>query len=63
MQLADEVYCIGPTSSKDSYSNFTTIISVATLTGCDAIDPGYGFLAENADFAELCRDAKLPLSA
>ncbi|MBM7660895.1 acetyl-CoA carboxylase biotin carboxylase subunit [Bacillus mesophilus] len=55
VQLADEAYCIGPTASKDSYLNFTNIISVATLTGCDAIHPGYGFLAENADFAEICR--------
>lgn len=59
VQIADEAYCIGPTSSKDSYLNFTNIISVATLTGCDAIHPGYGFLAENADFAELCRDCKI----
>ena len=55
-KLADEAYCIGPTASKDSYLNFTNIISVAKFTGCDAIHPGYGFLAENADFAELCRD-------
>ncbi|HWJ76846.1 MAG TPA: acetyl-CoA carboxylase biotin carboxylase subunit [Niallia sp.] len=59
VQIADEAYCIGPTASKDSYLNFTNIISVATLTGCDAIHPGYGFLAENADFAELCRDCKI----
>lgn len=51
---AKEAYCIGPTSSKDSYLNFTNMMSVATLTECDAIHPGYGFLAENADFAELC---------
>jgi acetyl-CoA carboxylase, biotin carboxylase subunit len=59
VQLADEAYCIGPTASKDSYLNFTNIISVANLTGCDAIHPGYGFLAENADFAELCRDCNI----
>jgi acetyl-CoA carboxylase biotin carboxylase subunit len=59
VQLADEAYCIGPTPSKDSYLNFTNIISVATLTGCDAIHPGYGFLAENANFAELCRECKI----
>ena len=40
--------------AKDSYLNITNLLSVATLTGCDAIHPGYGFLAENADFAELC---------
>lgn len=54
VRMADEAYCIGPTSSKDSYLNFTNIMSVATLTEADAIHPGYGFLAENADFAELC---------
>ncbi|WP_284140361.1 MULTISPECIES: acetyl-CoA carboxylase biotin carboxylase subunit [unclassified Virgibacillus] len=55
VQLADEAYCIGPKSSKDSYLNFTNIMSVATMTKVDAIHPGYGFLAENADFAEMCR--------
>ncbi|GLO66539.1 MULTISPECIES: acetyl-CoA carboxylase biotin carboxylase subunit [Oceanobacillus] len=55
VQLADEAYCIGPKLSKDSYLNITNIMSVATLTGVDAIHPGYGFLAENADFAEICR--------
>ncbi|WP_164668650.1 acetyl-CoA carboxylase biotin carboxylase subunit [Virgibacillus doumboii] len=55
VQLADEAYCIGPTLSKDSYLNFTNIMSVATLTKVDAIHPGYGFLAENADFAEICK--------
>lgn len=59
VQLADEAYCIGPTASKDSYLNTTSIISVAKLTGCDAIHPGYGFLAENAGFAELCRDCNI----
>lgn len=59
VQLADEAYCIGPTASKDSYLNFTNIISVAKLTSCDAIHPGYGFLAENADFAELCRECNI----
>ncbi|WP_042223490.1 acetyl-CoA carboxylase biotin carboxylase subunit [Oceanobacillus manasiensis] len=55
VQMADEAYCIGPTLSKDSYLNFTNIMSVATSTEVDAIHPGYGFLAENADFAEICR--------
>jgi acetyl-CoA carboxylase biotin carboxylase subunit len=54
VKLADEAYCIGPTLSRDSYLNFTNIMSVATLTDTDAIHPGYGFLAENADFAEIC---------
>lgn len=55
VQLADEAYCIGPKLSKDSYLNITNIMSLATLTEVDAIHPGYGFLAENADFAEICR--------
>lgn len=57
--LADEAYCIGPTASKDSYLNTANVISAAKLTGCDAIHPGYGFLAENADFAELCRECNI----
>lgn len=59
VKLADEAYCIGPTLSKDSYLNFTNIMSVATLTECDAIHPGYGFLAENADFAEICESCNI----
>jgi acetyl-CoA carboxylase biotin carboxylase subunit len=54
VRLADEAYCIGPTASKDSYLNMTNLMSVATKAGVDAIHPGYGFLAENADFAEIC---------
>ncbi|WP_175615225.1 acetyl-CoA carboxylase biotin carboxylase subunit [Piscibacillus halophilus] len=53
-QLADEAYCVGPTLSKDSYLNKTNIMSLAKLTDSDAIHPGYGFLSENADFAEMC---------
>jgi acetyl-CoA carboxylase biotin carboxylase subunit len=59
VRLADEAYCIGPVSSKDSYLNVTNIMSVATLTECDAIHPGYGFLAENADFAEICESCSI----
>ncbi|WHX99247.1 acetyl-CoA carboxylase biotin carboxylase subunit [Neobacillus sp. DY30] len=59
VQLADEAYCIGPKLSKESYLNVTNLISVAKLTACDAIHPGYGFLAENADFAELCRECNI----
>ena len=54
VQLADEAYCVGPTLSKDSYLNVTNIITIAKMTGCDAIHPGYGFLSENAAFAEVC---------
>lgn len=52
VRLADETICIGPPSSTDSYLNIPAIISAAEVTGCDAIHPGYGFLAENAGFAE-----------
>ncbi|WP_429841018.1 acetyl-CoA carboxylase biotin carboxylase subunit [Brevibacillus sp. FIR094] len=54
VKLADEAYCIGPKASKESYLNIANIMSVATKVGADAIHPGYGFLAENADFAEIC---------
>ena len=59
VSLADESYCIGPAPSKDSYLNIPNIISTALLVGADAIHPGYGFMAENADFAEICRDHKI----
>lgn len=55
VKMADEAYCIGPAASKDSYLNFTNLMSVATLTGSDGVHPGYGFLAENADFADICQ--------
>lgn len=51
---ADEAYCIGPAPSAKSYLNFTNIISAAVVSGANAIHPGYGFLAENADFSEVC---------
>lgn len=53
VKLADEAVCIGPAPAKDSYLNKAAIISAAMMTGADAIHPGYGFLSENADFAEM----------
>ncbi len=53
VKLADEAVCIGPAPAKDSYLNKAAIISAAMITGADAIHPGYGFLSENADFAEM----------
>ena len=54
--LADEAICIGPPPSGQSYLNIPNILSAAIVTGADAIHPGYGFLAENATFAEMCRE-------
>ncbi|MBN8236587.1 acetyl-CoA carboxylase biotin carboxylase subunit [Halobacillus kuroshimensis] len=59
VQLADEAYCVGPTLSKDSYLSYTNILSLATLTQTDAIHPGYGFLSENAEFAEMCEECNI----
>ncbi len=53
VRLADESVCIGPPSSTDSYLNIASIITAAGITGADAVHPGVGFLAENADFAEI----------
>ncbi|MFN8299102.1 MAG: acetyl-CoA carboxylase biotin carboxylase subunit [Chitinophagales bacterium] len=54
VRFADEAVCIGPPKSRDSYLNMQNIMAVAELTNADAIHPGYGFLAENAAFSELC---------
>jgi acetyl-CoA carboxylase biotin carboxylase subunit len=54
VKLANESICIGRPPAKDSYLNIATIMSAALATGCDAIHPGYGFLSENANFAEIC---------
>ena len=56
VRLADEAVCIGPPSGKDSYLNKAAILSAATITGADAIHPGYGFLSENADFAAMVEE-------
>ncbi len=55
VRLADESVCIGPPPPKDSYLNIPAIISAAEITGADAIHPGYGFLSENARFAEIVK--------
>ena len=53
VRLADESVCIGPPAARDSYLNMPAILSAAAITGADAIHPGYGFLSENANFAEI----------
>ena len=57
--FADEAVCIGPPASKDSYLKIPSIISAAQITGSDAIHPGYGFLAENANFSEICSESDI----
>ena len=54
VELADESICIGPSSARESYLNIPSIISAAEISGADAIHPGYGFLAENTYFADVC---------
>lgn len=56
VRMADEAVCIGPAPAKDSYLNKAAIITAALVTGADAIHPGYGFLSENADFAEMVQE-------
>jgi len=57
--FADEAVCIGPPFGKDSYLKIPAIISAAQVTGADSIHPGYGFLAENANFSEICKESNL----
>jgi len=59
LELADEVYCIGPPKAADSYLRVDRVISAAELGNVQAIHPGYGFLAENAHFAEVCRSCDI----
>ena len=58
-QLADEAICVGKPKSKDSYLNESNIISAAVITKCNAIHPGFGFLSENAEFAEICEECNI----
>jgi acetyl-CoA carboxylase, biotin carboxylase subunit len=59
VKFADEAVCIGPPPSKESYLNIPRLIAAAEVTNADAIHPGYGFLAENANFAEICASSGL----
>src|SRR5690606_25904969 len=59
VRFADEAVCIGPPASAESYLRPDRIIAAAEVTGADAVHPGYGFLAENAEFAAICADHDL----
>ena len=59
VQLADESVCIGPPAARESYLSIANVISAAGITGAEAIHPGYGFLSENASFAEICEQVGL----
>lgn len=59
VRFADEDICIGPPQARDSYLNIPRLIAAAEITGAEAIHPGYGFLAENAEFAEICERAHI----
>ena len=59
VKLADETVCIGAASPAKSYLNMNNLLGAAQITGADAIHPGYGFLSENAEFAERCVKAGL----
>jgi acetyl-CoA carboxylase biotin carboxylase subunit len=59
VRFADEAVCIGPPPSKESYLNVPALLSAAEITRADAIHPGYGFLSENAEFAEVCAKCKI----
>ena len=57
VRLATDAFCIGPAPSSESYLDISRIMSVAEVSGADAIHPGYGFLSERADFAEICEQS------
>src|SRR5215211_6935049 len=56
MRLADESVCIGPPAARDSYLNVPALLAACEITGADAVHPGYGFLSENARFAEILEE-------
>ncbi len=58
-KLADEAICIGPAPSNKSYLNMKNILEAAVVTGADSVHPGFGFLAENADFAKMCEESNI----
>src|SRR5207237_1771220 len=59
LELADDALCIGPAPAAESYLNVPRLIAAAEIADVQAIHPGYGFLSENAAFAEVCRDCKI----
>jgi acetyl-CoA carboxylase, biotin carboxylase subunit len=59
VELADQAVCIGPPSASESYLRIANVVAAAETTGCDAVHPGYGFLAENAEFARACEDSNV----
>ncbi|HEY9383869.1 MAG TPA: biotin carboxylase N-terminal domain-containing protein, partial [Gemmatimonadales bacterium] len=59
VRFADDDVCIGPPPGRQSYLNIPRIIAAAEITGADAIHPGYGFLAENAEFAQICKASNI----
>ena len=59
VKLADESVCIGPPAAKDSYLNIASIVAACEITGAEAVHPGYGFLSENAKFADILTEHKI----
>jgi acetyl-CoA carboxylase biotin carboxylase subunit len=59
VELADQAVCIGPPAASESYLRIANVVAAAETTGCDAVHPGYGFLAENAEFARACEDSNV----
>jgi len=59
VKFADEAICIGPAPSSQSYLSIPNIIAAAEITNADAVHPGYGFLSENADFSQVCKEYRI----